>query len=479
METSSVPLEQRYPNYESALATITQLEEELQEFQRSSYELESQLEDELQHLESSNKDLKQENDSLKLQVVNLKKEMVQAKQEEMQQRKDLNLKITSLEDKLIAIQTKLIETEIENDSIQQTERSQAALILELQTELQTQQEKTIILDAEVERLKSELVTVKLTNSNLLNQIHSSGGANGNENSDIRPQTLVLSTPIAQQHQQRNASTDSSSSSEEEYQSSILPKGREKKLSKPTTPYTPLAGKTKVLTETPSPNTPLGPPEVKHAKSKRHSSPVMAQLHNLIHRQPSQSSKPPKSITPSKQDPRTVSVGSSSSNYGGLILPKQRSTGQSTTKITNTNVLTASTHIKLDSMSNITTSNANGTSAKARRHSSINQTQHLKPSSPLSTSNTNYKQIIDSPISPSNINNKNNHQATSKLKTLQRRISSSKFLNWMGDSSTVSSPTSPAGSITNNRPSSSGNNSEKADTPTSKRFSRYSLQIDDR
>lgn len=487
MVETEVPINERYPNYETALAAISQLEEELQEFQRSSYELEGQLEEELQHLEEDNRKLLKEKVKQKDEITYLKNQIVQVKQDEAVQKKELSLNITTLEHKLIKTQTKLIETEIENDSIQQTERAQASLILELQTDLQSQQEKNIILEIEIEKVRTELISVKLENSNLHNQVIDT------TISHIKPQNLVLSTPVAQQTQHRVPSVSSSSSGRSSnddenvvptatVQSMVLSKIQNSKLP---TPLTPLAAKSLALNSPTASVTPTPSSTQKKITNKRHSSPVMSHLHNLIHRQsnhPNQTNGgTPSRVSTVSILPRTVSSGSSSNPTVGLLLPKKRS-AQTTTKITGTNVLTASTHIRLDT---IPSSNSNSTQNNiSGRHSSMNHTQHSQsqmstspPSlNPISLQKSKTLKIASSPSdkapesqetkSPINTDNSGNN---SRLKSLQRRISGSKFLNWIGDSNSPASPNSP-----DSRSTLSSKNGSKETTPVSKRFNRFSL-----
>lgn len=166
-DTESFPqspevLQLKYKDYKSAIEAIQQLENELNEFQASSFELEKELEKELSDLENQNDKLKDKINDLENKLNQKRIKEVEFNESKNELIKEINLLKIEKNEK----NSKLIDIEILNDNFEKNER----ILLQNQDDLNFKMnkmfEKNVLLNSEITDLKNLYYNEKLKNDNL-------------------------------------------------------------------------------------------------------------------------------------------------------------------------------------------------------------------------------------------------------------------------------------------------------------------------
>ncbi|ODV62856.1 uncharacterized protein ASCRUDRAFT_79487 [Ascoidea rubescens DSM 1968] len=159
-----------HKRYKEALNQINQLENELSEFQSSSYELEQELEKELNDLDSKN-------ESLKLNLIESEKETSLWKNKFFNLQKDLQNQsvkaqeqISNYKNELSNTRNKLINIEIINDNIEQNERKLNVNLNELDSKYNDTLEQVALLESELDYKNELLLKEQLEHQNTRNSL---------------------------------------------------------------------------------------------------------------------------------------------------------------------------------------------------------------------------------------------------------------------------------------------------------------------
>jgi chromosome segregation ATPase len=164
---TSTAMPMKNGDLQSALQAIQQLESELEEFQTSSYELEKELEKELDALEGENEKLRDKMAQIELDLEVMKEESIQYKQTVEEEKKQMAIKMKELELDLEKKRKQLVESEIQNEDYQQQERNLESGYKDVIDKYELSEERCVLLESEVSDVKEELAKERLKHQNTI------------------------------------------------------------------------------------------------------------------------------------------------------------------------------------------------------------------------------------------------------------------------------------------------------------------------
>ncbi|GMM38941.1 hypothetical protein DASC09_062800 [Saccharomycopsis crataegensis] len=154
-----------------ALKQIQQLENELSDFQQSSYELEQELEKELNDLETRKQELEEALESKRKEAENWKAKYVRLESEFNNVTSRNEDKFKNYKKELQSVRSKLVNIEILNDNIEQNERILSINLNDLETKYNDSLERIALLESEINYKDEALLKEKLDNQNTQNQFN--------------------------------------------------------------------------------------------------------------------------------------------------------------------------------------------------------------------------------------------------------------------------------------------------------------------
>ena len=160
----------KYRDLNSAIEAIKLLETELSEFQTSSYELEKELEQELDSLERENIKLQGDVKKAESELSTSREEFVRYKQQSENEKLVFKARIKELEEELNRRQRQLVEKDIQNENIQQTERNLQSDYDELLEKFESCEERAVLLENDLVDVKEQLSKEILSHQNTKNEL---------------------------------------------------------------------------------------------------------------------------------------------------------------------------------------------------------------------------------------------------------------------------------------------------------------------
>lgn len=156
--------------FQMALKQINQLETELADFQQSSYELEQELEKELNALEDKNEKLEDKIAAKQKDIENWKAKYVELEAEFNNLNSKNEDKFKNYKKELQSVRSKLVNIEILNDNIEQNERILSINLNDLESKYNDSLEKIALIESELNYKDELLLKEKLNHQNTKNQL---------------------------------------------------------------------------------------------------------------------------------------------------------------------------------------------------------------------------------------------------------------------------------------------------------------------